>query len=396
MNTFKKRFSLIAGLSLFAIVAQAQPVINEYFKARELNASPLIKTKLVNARNLIKQRNLTFQVGYTTMTGRRADSITGFKMMSKAEYQRLRNMRKLRTKIVYTPKLNASLANAGKLDLRDYHIITPVRAQACGNCWTYSSMGAYESNYLLTHFKENYTADDPNSPANLNLAEQQMLSCSGAGDCTGGWMSGVFNWLETSKTSLSRETANPDKGWSGPSCGNIVPAPTNDYRVKDWDFIADSDDNWAVPTVAQMKNAIVTHGAVTAAFIASSADFDAFFTNYTDGVYNLPYNSNFCNTVSCIFHAITIVGWDDSKQAWLFKNSWGPGWGNNGYGWMGYNSSLIGLGASWVESMPSQNILFDPNKIKLRPKIIFRDEILTTPIIKPVTVTPVIVKPVRN
>lgn len=393
MNTFQKRFSLIAGLFLLGIAAQAQPVLNEYFKARELNASPVIRTKLDNARTLIKQRNLSFQVGYTTMTGRRADSITGFKMMSKTEFKKLREARKARIKINYTPKLNASLAKAGKLDLRDFHLVTPVRAQACGNCWTYSSMGAYESNFLLTHYNDTYGASDPNSPANLNLAEQQMLSCSGAGDCSGGWMSGVFNWLETSKTNITYETTNPDHGWSGPTCGNIAPATINDYRVKDWDFIADSDDNWAIPTVQQMKDAIVTHGAVTAAFIASSADFDAFFTNYTDGVYNLPYNSNFCNTVSCIFHAITIVGWDDSKQAWLFKNSWGPGWGNNGYGWMGYNSSLIGLGACWVEAAPKQNILFDPNKIRIKPRLIFKEETLSVP---KVINTPVIMKPVRN
>lgn len=366
---------LIAGS---ALTASAQR--SEYFKAREFQASPKVKTILTNARAQIARDRLTFTVANTSVSGRNADSVTGFKMITQAEYKKLRDLRKLKGHPVYKPKLSPSYATASKLDLRDFHLVTPVRSQACGNCWTYSTIGSIESNFLLTNYKASYSDTDPNSPALLDLAEQQMLSCSGAGDCGGGWMSGVLNWLESSSTSVSRETLNPDKGWAGPSCGNINAAANNDYRVIDWDFIATSDDDWAVPTVAQIKDAIVHHGAITAAFIASKADFDAFFMNYEDGVYNQPYNSQFGVTIPRIFHAITIIGWDDTKQAWLFKNSWGPGWGNNGYGWMGYNSSKIGLGATWVETKKLNNtILFNPNLIKMQPKLRFKAEQLMIP-----------------
>ena len=257
---------LIAGAST-GLHAQ----LNEYFKARELQATPQIRTKLANARTLIQQRKFKFEVANTSVTGRSKDSITGYKMLSKAEYKMLRDNRKARIKVRYPFKLAPSFANGSKLDLRNFHLVTPVRAQACGNCWTYASMGSYESNYLLTHYNETYSDSDPNSPANLDLAEQQMLSCSQAGDCIGGWMSGVFNWLESSKTYISRETQNPDQGWGGPACAGINAAANNNYQVADWDFISDSEDNWAVPTVQQIKNAIATHGAVTAAFIAGAA-----------------------------------------------------------------------------------------------------------------------------
>jgi hypothetical protein len=37
-------------------------------------------------------------------------------------------------------------------------------------------------------------------------------------------------------------------------------------------------------------------------------------------------------------HAMAIVGYDDSKQAWLLMNSWGSEWGWNGYGWIAYSA----------------------------------------------------------
>lgn len=36
-------------------------------------------------------------------------------------------------------------------------------------------------------------------------------------------------------------------------------------------------------------------------------------------------------------HAIVLVGYDDSKQAFKVRNSWGRKWGQKGYFWMGYD-----------------------------------------------------------
>jgi C1A family cysteine protease len=35
-------------------------------------------------------------------------------------------------------------------------------------------------------------------------------------------------------------------------------------------------------------------------------------------------------------HAICIVGYDDTKKRWKFKNSWGTGWSAKGYGFLPY------------------------------------------------------------
>lgn len=43
-------------------------------------------------------------------------------------------------------------------------------------------------------------------------------------------------------------------------------------------------------------------------------------------------------------HVVTIVGYDDSKNAWLVKNSWGTKWGLDGWFWMSYDERMI---AEW-------------------------------------------------
>lgn len=37
------------------------------------------------------------------------------------------------------------------------------------------------------------------------------------------------------------------------------------------------------------------------------------------------------------WHAVAVVGYDEAQQAFKFANSWGPGWGFGGYGWMKYS-----------------------------------------------------------
>ena len=39
-------------------------------------------------------------------------------------------------------------------------------------------------------------------------------------------------------------------------------------------------------------------------------------------------------------HAITLAGYDDARQAFLIRNSWGAGWGDKGDGWLPYSWAL--------------------------------------------------------
>lgn len=42
-------------------------------------------------------------------------------------------------------------------------------------------------------------------------------------------------------------------------------------------------------------------------------------------------------------HAVTMVGYSDIKGAFRIRNSWGKGWGEQGYGWLPYKYVLEGL-----------------------------------------------------
>jgi C1A family cysteine protease len=42
-------------------------------------------------------------------------------------------------------------------------------------------------------------------------------------------------------------------------------------------------------------------------------------------------------------HAIVAVGYDDAKRQITFRNSWGPGWGDGGYGYLPYDYFRSGL-----------------------------------------------------
>jgi len=37
------------------------------------------------------------------------------------------------------------------------------------------------------------------------------------------------------------------------------------------------------------------------------------------------------NSVLQGYHAVTCVGYDDQSAHWIFRNSWGPSWGDKGY-----------------------------------------------------------------
>lgn len=195
--------------------------------------------------------------------------------------------------------------------------MTPVRNQGgCGSCWAFTALGAYEGSY-----NQRYGVP-------INASEQHVLTCAGAGSCSGGWWDPVYAWMIGNGVRTEAQTPYTA------SNGSCAAQPPGSYKVAAWGFVTVKAE---VPTVAQIKGALVAHGPLAVAVYATPA-----FQSYTSGVFNENNNSHGIN------HGVVLVGWDDNKGAWLIRNSWGTGWGMSGYMWIAYGSNKIGYAATWV------------------------------------------------
>jgi hypothetical protein len=82
-----------------------------------------------------------------------------------------------------------------------------------------------------------------------------------------------------------------------------------------------------------MKQALIDHGPL---IICISVWED--FMWYLRGVYHHRWGPRVGG------HVVTIVGYNDSQQCWIVKNSWGTKWGEDGWFRMSYDADMI---AEW-------------------------------------------------
>lgn len=188
-------------------------------------------------------------------------------------------------------------------------VYTPVKNQgSCGSCWAFGTLGAMEAAYKLKY------------GTTLDLSEQYLVSCNTLGyGCDGGW----FAFAMCKSPGAILESCFPYKAVDAPCsyCSN----PTR-YSVPSYGSVS--------TTTAKIKQAIYTYGSV-----AASVYVNSYFQAYKSGVFSG------CGTGS-VNHAIVLCGWDDAKGAWLLKNSWGTGWGLQGFMWIKYGCSRVGYGAT--------------------------------------------------
>ncbi len=313
------------------------------FAQREATAPAAIKTKLQTLRAQLDTKQIKlignvaqFQIGYTTAmdipleklaaTRAPADLAAKAKSQNVQATEMLQMDRKLVERYVKVkpgelPEIAAARGcadTARTFDWRTRGKVTPVRDQdGCGSCWAFATLGAYEGSQLLRN------------NAMLDTAEQEVLNCSGAGGCGGGWWAGAFDHLRG--TGTADEARYPYTA-SDAACKTDTPTPHHSIA---WAYVK---EDGGIPSVAQLKKALCKYGPLTVAVRVTGA-----FQGYTTGVFNE-------NDPGPINHGVTLIGWDDNRQAWLIKNSWGPGWGDHGYMWIHYGSNSIGYGAAWVQA----------------------------------------------
>ncbi|HVP06782.1 MAG TPA: C1 family peptidase [Candidatus Acidoferrum sp.] len=208
-------------------------------------------------------------------------------------------------------------------DWRTQTGLPPIRNQGgCGSCWAFSTVGGLE---CAIKIYEGQVVD---------LSEQWLVSCNvDNSGCGGGWLAyDYFQWLgdKCNGVGAVMESDCPYKA-KDLACGCPYP---HYYKIYDWKYIGSAS---GVPSIAAMKQAIMEYGPISVCVSVGDA-----FQAYGGGIFNAQSNAG-------INHAVVLVGWNDSQNVWIMRNSWGPNWGESGYMRIVYNCSSIGYGAVYID-----------------------------------------------
>jgi C1A family cysteine protease len=192
--------------------------------------------------------------------------------------------------------------------------VTPVRNQGgCGSCVAFGTLAALETTAAFQRGQPGLQ---------LDLSEQHLFFVHGpatGASCSNGW------WPEHAFTAC-RDTGVTFEDYMPYQAGG------GGTLNSDWPNRLAKLTGFQTLTgnVAAIKQHISTRGAVSACFIV----FQDFFS-YGGGVYK------HVSGAQAGGHCVSLVGFDDAQQCWIGKNSWGTGWGEQGFFRIGYGQCGI-------------------------------------------------------
>lgn len=123
---------------------------------------------------------------------------------------------------------------------------------------------------------------------------------------------------------------------------------------------------WVDHNISIMKQMLIDHGPLIICI-----HFWQDFFYYFGGVYKHHESDRYAGG-----HVVTIVGYDDSHNCWIVKNSWGTKWGENGWFRMAYDADMLadwygpGTGVMYVEGVYG-NLRLDVPKVHLETPLYY-------------------------
>ncbi len=208
----------------------------------------------------------------------------------------------------------------------------------CNTCWAFATVDAMQISRRLFALRNGKTLDETQRPS-----VRQLVSCMVKKEeefCDFNWHGEAFSFMVDKGLPLGGT-----RKYIGDKSAHICDAETY-VKALTWDFVSATPQK--VAATDEIKRAIIVYGSVV-----STISFDNCILLYGGGIFNEEQNK-INGRLRKGSHLVLIIGWDDEKQAWLVKNSYGKDWGENGFGWMKYGSNNIGLMAAFVVADPKE------------------------------------------
>ncbi|MGD2090376.1 MAG: C1 family peptidase [Candidatus Aminicenantes bacterium] len=261
--------------------------------------SRLTEADIVKMQEKINANGWTFQVGFNSACDYSLDQLVVSNPAKSTQSNALSvsDLNGENTRIIALPKYYACVS-------------TPVENQGCSSSWAWASTDMFES---VIKLRDGVTVD---------LSELWLLDCNPYGwDCVDGWFASDIFFRDGAVLSSNFPP--------GTSCSGV----TISYQAQTWHFCK---NGYSVAPTNSIKSAIMRYGSV-----ACMVYVDSYFQCYTGGVFNASNQGD-------VNHFVTLCGWDDSYGAWILKNTWGTGWGENGYMRIAYGCHDVGWAANYL------------------------------------------------
>jgi C1A family cysteine protease len=174
--------------------------------------------------------------------------------------------------------------------------VTSVKDQGgCGSCVAFGTTATLESMLLIEH------------NVGLDLSEAELLNCGG-GSCGGWWPDSAVSYLLSQ--GIAQESCFPYQPQ------NMVCTTCSERNGE----AIQISNQITINDVVQRKQYIENIGPVMCVFEV----FQDFYS-YTGGIYSHVWGS------SVGLHCVEVIGFNNFFGYWICKNSWGTGFGENGF-----------------------------------------------------------------